>query len=204
MAHPVRLVVSDDLRRSRLTVLVRLPLALPQLVWGLVWALVVFGLLATGTLLLGWLVTLFSGRLWPELHELHARLLRWATHVSGYLFLLSNPYPRFDGRPGYPVDLEIAPPERQPRLVTGFRLFLALPALVFASALAGVLHAVAFAGWFVCLALGRMPRGMRDLGAYCLWYQLETYAYVLLLTPRYPTLAFEPVGRPAPADDATA
>jgi hypothetical protein len=30
---------------------------------------------------------------------------------------------------------------------------------------------------------------MAELGAYCLRYQTQTHAYLLLLTPRYPTLA---------------
>ena len=37
VTHPVRLVVTDDLRRSRLTVFFRLPLALPHLLWLAVW-----------------------------------------------------------------------------------------------------------------------------------------------------------------------
>ena len=52
-----------------------------------------------------------------------------------------------------------------------------------------VLEVVAIIGWFAALALGRMPRGMRDLMAYCLRYQAQTYAYLLLLTNRYPSLA---------------
>ena len=44
-------------------------------------------------------------------------------------------------------------------------------------------------GWFAALAIGRMPRGMRDLMAYCLRYQAQTSAYLVLLTSRYPSLA---------------
>jgi hypothetical protein len=48
---------------------------------------------------------------------------------------------------------------------------------------------VAFLGAFYALGTGRSPRGFRDLSAYCLRYQAQTYAYLLLLTDRYPTLA---------------
>jgi uncharacterized protein DUF4389/putative oligomerization/nucleic acid binding protein len=51
-----------------------------------------------------------------------------------------------------------------------------------------VLFCVAVAGWFVCLALGRMPKGLRDLGAYCLRFNAQTSAYLLFLTDRYPAL----------------
>ena len=44
--HPVRLVVSDDLGRSRLTVVFRLLLAIPHLVWFVIWAIAVVVVLA--------------------------------------------------------------------------------------------------------------------------------------------------------------
>jgi hypothetical protein len=34
-----------------------------------------------------------------------------------------------------------------------------------------------------------MPKGMRDLGAYCIRFSTQTSAYVLLLTDAYPSLA---------------
>jgi len=192
--HPIRLVVDDDLRRSRLTVFLRLLLAVPHLLWAIVVSLVL-----QLTVALAWFVALASGRVWPELHELNARLLRWHTHFTAYFLLVANPYPRFDGRAGYPIDVEIAPPECQRRLVTLLRLLLVLPALVFASALSAVLEVVALLAWFICVTLGRLPRGMRDLAAYCLHFNLQTLAYVMLLTPRYPSITFEPLSHLPPA-----
>jgi len=55
-----------------------------------------------------------------------------------------------------------------------------------AAFLGGPLSLVALFGWFVGLILGRMPEGLRNLGAYCLRYSAQTYAYVLLLTDSYP------------------
>jgi hypothetical protein len=34
-----------------------------------------------------------------------------------------------------------------------------------------------------------MPTGFQNLGTYCLRFQIQTLAYLLLLTDRYPTLA---------------
>jgi hypothetical protein len=48
---------------------------------------------------------------------------------------------------------------------------------------------VAVAAWFVALALGRTTSGLQELGTFCLRYQLETQAYVSLLTAAYPRLA---------------
>ena len=61
-----------------------------------------------------------------------------------------------------------------------------MPALLLASAYFGVTIVVAVLCWFVALATGRVPLGMRDLGAASLRYQAQTYGYVFLLTSRYP------------------
>jgi uncharacterized protein DUF4389 len=101
--------------------------------------------------------------------------------------LTANPFPGFTGRAGsYPIDPRLPPAERQRRLVTGFRIFLALPALAVSGALGGLLLIGAFLGWFAALALGRMPRSLREAQAYALRYSTQVSAYVLILTERYP------------------
>ena len=184
MTHPVRLVVNDDLRRSRLTVLFRVALAVPHVLWATLWA-------ASLALLVPfqWLWALFAGRVEDDVHLYLGRFVRYHVHLHAYLLLLGNPWPRFTGRRGYPVDVELDPAQRQRRLGVLLRLVLALPALVFSSVLQVVLYTLAFVGWFASLALGRLPEGMGELGAYCLRYQTQTVAYVLLLTPAYPSLA---------------
>ena len=184
MTHPVRFVVTDDLRRSRLTVLLRLVLAIPHLVWATLWgyALVFF-------VPFQWLWALFAGRLEDDAHGFLGRYVRYHVHLYAYLLLLANPWPPFRGRPGYPVDVELDDARRQSRAGVFFRLVLVVPAVVFASVLQVVLYTIAFLGWFAALAIGRLPAGMGELGAYCLRYQTQTAAYVLLLTSAYPSLA---------------
>jgi Domain of unknown function (DUF4389) len=186
MAHaPARLRVDDDLRRSRLTTAFRLVLVLPHLVWLALWTYGVYLLV-----LFQWVTLLFAPRMEDDVHAFLSRFLRYHVHAYAYAFLLADPFPRFKGRLGeYPVDLEVDPPHRQNRWTIAFRIVLAIPALVFASVLAIVLLVVAVLGWFASVALGRMPPGLRDLGAYCLRFQTQTYAYVMLLTGAYPTLA---------------
>jgi len=55
--HPIQLVVTDDLGRNRLTVLLRLILAIPHLVWISLWSFAV-GL----AVLVAWVVAIFAGR----------------------------------------------------------------------------------------------------------------------------------------------
>jgi len=181
--YPVRVVVTDDLRRSRLTVFFRLLLALPHVIWLGLWSIV-----AALAAIANWFAVLFTGRSPEGLHDFLARFLRYSTHVNAYLYLLADPYPGFGGAPGYPVDLEIDPPAEQSRLTVFFRIILAIPALLIARILSYLLQLLAFFGWFVCLFAGQMPKGMRDLGVYCMRYDQQALGYAMVLTGRYPPL----------------
>jgi hypothetical protein len=183
--HPVTVSNADDLRRWRLTTALRLPLALPHIYLVEYWGLVAFVVA-----IVNWFIALVRGRTPRPVHEYFERYARYATHVSAYVLLLADPYPRFRGWYGtYPVDARIDPPKPQSRWTIGFRLVLAIPAIVFAYVLAVVAIVVAFLSWFVALAVARVPRGFQSLGAYCVRYQVQTLAYLLLLTDRYPSLA---------------
>lgn len=179
--HPIRVVVTDDLRRSRLTVGFRLLLSIPLWIWLVIWSIGAFF-----AAIVNWFLTLIKGRSPLSLHDFFASYIRFTTHLHAYFFFAADPYPSFTGKPGYPVDVEIDPPERQNRWKTLFRLFLALPAFLISGTLSWVLFLVAIFGWFVGLFLGRMPLGLRNLGAYAIRYSAETNAYFFLLTDVYP------------------
>jgi Domain of unknown function (DUF4389) len=180
--HPVRLDVRDELRRSRVTTFFRWALALPHFVWLTLWSVAAF-LAAVA----GWCFALVTGRLPLSLHRFLAAYVRYASHVFAFVTMVGGPFPGFVGRQGsYPIDIELGEREQQPRLVTLFRLVLALPALIVAGALQNALVVVAVLGWFAALVSARMPEGMRDLGAIAIRYNAQAYGYLLLVTPRYP------------------
>jgi hypothetical protein len=180
--HPVRVSVTDDLRRSRLLTLFRLPIAIPHIVWLVLWTVPA---LVVG--LLNWLCALVTGRPPRPFHRFLSRYLRYSTHLSAFIFLIGNPFPGFTGKPGtYPIDLDLPPPETQHRLVTLGRLVLALPALIVVGGVWGAASVGVFLAWFVSLVLGRMPDGLRNLGAFALRYGAQVNAYVYVLTARYP------------------
>src|SRR5947208_3615465 len=181
--HPIRLIVNDALQRTRLTVFFRLILAIPLLLWALLWA--VIALLAY---IVNWFATLFMGRSPEGLHNFLTTFLRYATHVRAYLLLVADPFPGFTGRPGsYPVDLEVDPPERQNRLTVFFRWILAIPALLLTYLLGQLNQLLAIFSWFVALVLGRVPEGLRNFAALAIRVETQTYGYLLLLTGRYPS-----------------
>ena len=187
-AHPIGLIVDDDLRRNRLTVFFRLLLAIPQAIWLGIWGMVTYV-----AVLIAWLVALFAGRVPDGLHDFIARYLRALTHLTSYMLLLADPWPPFSGAAGaYPVDLRLDAAAPQSRLTVFFRVLLAIPALLLCYVFRLVNQAVAVLGWFYCLFTGHMHRGMRDISAWLLRYELQTYAYLFLLTGRYPSLAGAP------------
>jgi hypothetical protein len=181
--HPVHLVgEAHDLRRSRVLVFFRLPLAIPHLVWLTLWSIaaIVAGFI-------NWFITLFAGRPSASLHRFLSRYVRYTLHVYAFLYLTANPFPGFAGvRGSYPLDVELPGPERQNRWITGFRIVLAVPALLVNAVLGWGLAIAAFLTWFAALVTGSAPWGLRNLSAYALRYSAQLNAYAYLLTDAYP------------------
>jgi hypothetical protein len=186
VSHPIRLVLSDDLKRTRLTVFFRFLLAIPHLIWLSLWGIVVFF-----AVIASWFATLFAGQTSLGLHSFIAQYLRYSVHVYGYLLFLADPYPGFLGDRPYPADLEVDPPAPQNRWITGFRIILAIPALVVSEVLRSLISVVAIISWFACLFTGAMPLGLRDLTAWIVRFNAQTHAYLALLTDRYPSFSAE-------------
>src|SRR6266516_4940500 len=182
-SHPIRLVVNDDLQRTRLTVFFRLILSIPLLLWAVLWAVI-----AVLAWLVNWFATLFMGRSPDGLHNFLATFLRYSTHVRAYLLLVADPYPGSTGKLGTdPIDLEVDPPERQNRWTVFFRSILAIPALFVTNILSNLSQLLAVFSWFIALVTGRVPEGLRNFAALALRIETQTYAYLLLLTGRYPS-----------------
>ena len=100
--RPIRLIVRDDLQRSRLTVVFRLFLAIPLFVW-----VVLRGIAAGVVGFVNWLAVLIQGEVPDSLHGFVASYIRYSTQVSAYVFLAADPYPWFRCQSDYPIDLEI-------------------------------------------------------------------------------------------------
>ena len=186
--HPVNLVVTDDLVRSRLTVFFRLLLVIPCAIWLALW-----GIVAEIVLLIAWIVG-----------AVHGTRPGRAALVPRRLHPLLDPRERVPAAAREPVARVrgLAPvPDRRRRSrrrrrragsAIFFRLLLAIPAIVLSYVFRLVNNIVAFLGWFYCLIFGRMNEGMRNLSAWLFRYELQTYAYIFLLTARYPSLEGSP------------
>jgi hypothetical protein len=179
----VRVEDTEPLRRRRLVVLLRAVLFVPHYIVISIWSFVALPAVA-----IAWLALLIEGRLPTWLHRFLAAYVRYLAQASAWFFLLSGRYPDPLHTREHPFAIHIPERPRQPRLVTLLRAPLALPALVLASVFGVVRGVAAIATWFTALALGRTTTGLQELGTFCLRYEVETEAYVLLVTPRYPRI----------------
>lgn len=184
--HAITLVVTDDLKRNRLTVLFRIVLVIPHAIWLAIW-----GIGATVAIVVAWVAGLVLGRVPDGLHDFLAGFVRYATHVNAYLAIAAYPFPAFTGAAGYPIDVEIAPAGTQNRLTILVRIVLAIPAIVVLYLLTIVARIVTLLAWFYALFTGRLAKGLRDFLTYWLRYQAQTWGYLALLTGRYPSFSDE-------------
>ena len=65
-----------------------------------------------------------------RIHRFIASCVRYSRTSTPYFSIAANPFPAFGGAPGYPVDVEIAPPLKQSRLTIFFRGLLVIPAWI--------------------------------------------------------------------------
>jgi hypothetical protein len=182
----LRIRSDEPLRRRRIGVALRVILVIPQLVVVSAWSVV-----AVGALLAAWLTACVRGRVPAGLHRFLAAYVRYTGQVTAWFHLLSGRYPSAARTLAHPFAIDVPDRARQPRVLLLLRPLIALPGLLLASVFRVILALSAVAAWFTALALGRTTEGLQELGAFCLRYELEAVAYLLLLTPRYPRLAPE-------------
>ncbi len=199
--HPVHVVGdSEDLRRSRVTVLFRLPLVIPLLVWLALWSV-----LAGLAVVLQWFVLLVRGRPATSFHRFVSAWIRFGFHVYAFASLAANPFPGFTGRFGsYPIDLSLPDPGRQSRWKTLFRAVLVVPAWIVSAALAATAFVSAFLIWFYAIVTGRAPEGLRNALVYAIRYSAQVSSYLYLLTDAYPHSSPLEGAEPLPVVDGIA
>jgi hypothetical protein len=168
--------------QNRLTVLVRIILAIPHLI-----VLYALSIAAEVVLIICWFAALFLGRLPAGLAGFITGYLSWLFRVQAYLFLLTDRYPPFElGQADYPVQLQLQPGPLN-RLAVFFRLILAIPAhIVTMLVILGMETIVMFITWLIVLIAGRMPRALHEAIAAGLRYYIRFTGYLFLVTATYP------------------
>ncbi len=184
MSYPASFEVDYAERRSRLTALFRLILAIPVAIW-----LYLYGILAYIAIVIAWFAIVITGGYPRALFDFVAGFNRALARGTAYAALLCDPYPPFSGAhdAAYPVRMEFAGPlERYSRLKTLVRLLLAIPILILRYAMNILLEIGAFAAWVVIVITGKLPRGLFDVMVLTNSYMARSDAYLFLLTETYP------------------
>jgi hypothetical protein len=184
--HPVSISVSQDLKRSRLTVFFRGLLSFPHLIWMALW-----GVAAALTKTLTWIIGTFTGRLPEGLHNFLAGYVRYSTFVTAYRMYVTEPFPPFSGSAGAyaPIDVVLPVAEPQSRLTIFFRPILAIPAVLMVLLWGIWALLVSIAAFFYCMIFGRISPGLENQLANYLRYNVQATAYRFRLTAEYPRVS---------------
>ena len=183
---PVLVGFAGPAPQSRLTVLLRIFMVIPQLI--VLWLL---GIAAMVIVIIGWFGALFTGRLPVFAADFLTGYLRWLIRVYAYMLLLTDVYPPFTlDDADYPVRVAVMP-GRLNRLAVLFRFFLLIPCWIVQGIVAyGAYTIVQFVSWLIVLISGRMPEALYQALAAALRYQIRTLAFALMLTSAYPAGLF--------------
>jgi hypothetical protein len=182
--YPVTYEADYAEERSRLTTFFRFLTVIPV-------ALVVY-VLSLGvivTLPVTWLVMVITGGYLPSLYRYHTGLLRAWARVGAYCFLITDAYPPFGigEDAGYPVRVAVAPmQDSYSRLLAFVRLVLYIPVYLIAYVLMLVSDLIAFCAWVVIVFTGRQVPAFQSLINMGMAWQVRSYAYLMLLTERFP------------------
>ena len=193
-ATPVTFSADYVAERSRATTFFRLILAIPHFLFLTLWTVGgVFAIIAA------WFALVFTGR-WPTgLFGFVAGLQRYATHVYGYVGLLTDAYPPFGASDDYPVRLNIGrPKDKYSRAKAGFRIILAIPVYLIMYAMQIVWEIGALIAWFAIVITGKQPKGLQDMIKLGISYQQRGSAYIALVTEDFPAFTAEGPSLEAP------
>jgi hypothetical protein len=170
--------------RSRLTVFFRIFMVIPHMIVSFV-----YGIAAELALIVAWFAIVFTGRYPAGLYDFVAGYLRFSTRLLGYMLLVTDEFPPFDGgeHPEYPVNVRVAPPqESYSRLSTFFRFILLIPVAIIQYVFILWAEVVAIAIWFVAVITGKTSADLVDATRFPLAYLARGYAYGFLLTDVWP------------------
>jgi hypothetical protein len=178
-------------RTSRLTVAFRVILAIPHLI-----ALSALAYAVTVVAIVAWFAALIVARVPEGMYGFIAWVVRYSTRVMSYLWLLTDRWPSFSESAEDQVRVDLPGPQPLNRAAVLFRVILVIPAAILASLLGSGLAVAGFFIWLIVLIRGRVPQPVFDAGASVERYQTRFYAYLALLTARYPSGVYGDPGGP--------
>jgi hypothetical protein len=183
--YPLAVDVGVPESRARWSVLARLPLGLPVIIFSV--------LLNIGAVLAVWAAVLVSGRIPSWLFAFQVSVGRWHTRATAYLLLLTDDYPVFVG--DYPVTYELRQPPKLARWkVALWKFVTALPHFIVLILLTVALVPVSVVAWLSIMITGRHPAVLRRYATGLVCWYARLAAYLQSLTDEFPpfTLRADP------------
>lgn len=187
MSYPVVFQADYREQQSRLTTFFRLIVAIPWFLVSIVW-----GLLAFIGVVVAWFALLFTGRYPQFAYDWVTQYLRFSTRVNGWVFLMTDEWPAFDGaeHPEYPIRLLISEPlDEYVRWKVLLRIILAIPVMIMVYIFNLLIELIGILLWVVIVVTGKAPRGLWDIQKLGVAYVARGNAYYLLVTETYPPIS---------------
>ena len=198
--YPVQFSVDYPGSRNRLSVLLRLILAIPIVIVGAaVGGYIDTGdaglnealtpLYAGGVLFIGPLLMIVFRKKYPKWwFDWNLEISRFTARIESFLLVLRDEYPSTDEEQS--VHLQIEYPNAETdlnRILPIFKWLLAVPHYIILAVLGVLALLVTILAWLSILVMGRYPEGMFNfvVGVMRWGYRVAAYAF-LLTTDRYP------------------
>jgi hypothetical protein len=189
--YPVSLSAHYPEQQSRWKALLRLPLSVP------VWLFsAILGYVLYGSVMVMWVAVLVRGRIPRWLFDAVVAANRALARARGYVLLLTDAYPPFDGP--HDIQYDVTYPERTSRWrLVIWKVLTAIPHLIVVQALNFAVLAVLPIAWVAILISGRYPRGLHTFVTGVVRWERRVEAYLLSLTDEFPPFSFAQDAGPA-------
>ncbi len=179
-------IASDPVRQSRWSVLFRIFLSIPLLIWA-----AILTVAAEFVVFVSWFVALFTGRVPDGNQRFLTNVVRYVAEVTAYASVLVPRWPGFSLHPGDKAQVNVRIEHvRLNRAAVFFRILLSVPAVIVSYLVSYGGYLLSIVVWISALILGRPARPLYGARALSLRFSTRFVAYVFLLTPTQPFSGF--------------
>ena len=149
------------------------------------------GLFGGGGVVLAIWATIIVRQYVPHwLFDFQVALMRFEVRATGYLALLTDRFPAFEGE--YPINFDVRYPDKLNRWkVAIWKIITSIPHFIILIFLYLAAFVVVVIAWFAILFTGRFPNGLHTFVAGVFRWSLRVQAYFFSLTDEYPPFSLE-------------
>ena len=124
------------------------------------------------------------------LFDFQVALMRFEARAYGYLALLTDRFPAFEGE--YPISFDVRYPDQLNRWkVAIWKIITSIPHFIILIFLYLAVIVVVVIAWFAILFTGRYPQGLHTFVAGVFRWSLRVQVYIFSLTDDYPPFSIE-------------